>query len=363
MVLIFSFIWIEFYMYALTSKNVLEMPFLYRTAFPFRLFIGPILFLYIKNILSPTSNFLKKNIWHLLLPTILVLMIVPDFLISNEVKRSYFEQFYRHESIFIKINTGFMPAGIMQPLTSIIAMFYCFLTIYYIDRKVKSYSSQYKIINRSSINWVRTITYVTTIFNGLQFVQFLLLKESETFNSVVQILQSSLLIFLKGHFITSPGNVQMQNICVPSNHDEINGQNTHKGLEKVGIPPYQTVGEFGLMIEKYMLERKPYLDSDFDLEKMSDDLKLNKRKISKYLKTITGMNFNDLVNRYRVYHYLELVKDNAYKSIKTESLIKECGFSHKSTFYASFQKIFGDSPSNYLSKDSETLSIEEITSA
>lgn len=219
-------------MYALTSKNVLEMPFLYRTAFPFRLFIGPILFLYIKNILSPTSNFLKKNIWHLLLPTILVLMIVPDFLISNEVKRSYFEQFYRHESIFIKINTGFMPAGIMQPLTSIIAMFYCFLTIYYIDRKVKSYSPQYKIINRSSINWVRTITYVTTIFNGLQFVQFLLLKESETFNSVVQILQSSLLIFLKGHFITSPGNVQMQNICVPSTHDEINGQKTHKGLEK-----------------------------------------------------------------------------------------------------------------------------------
>ncbi len=349
MLLVFSFAWIEFYMYAITSKNVLEMPFLYRTAFPFRLFIGPILFLYVRNVIFPPTKFSFKDAIHLIVPTILVLLIMPEFLISNEEKRQHFEQFYKNESIFIKIHTGIMPAGLMQPLTSTIAMLYCFWTIYYVLRTFSNYLPEYRQNKRSSIHWIYSITYVTTIFNGLQFVQFLFLKESETFSSMVQILQSCSLIFLKGHFLTSPENLQMQNIniiTIPQKENKgIAHQNRSIYLQN---PPYQSSEEFRLMIDKYMLERKPFLNSDFDLEKMSDDLKLNKRKISKYLKTNTGMNFNEIVNRYRINYFLELIKTQASRSIKTESLIKECGFSHKSTFYSSFQRIMKDSPNNYL---------------
>ena len=106
-----------------------------------------------------------------------------------------------------------------------------------------------------------------------------------------------------------------------------------------------------ITIYKYVLYhleiKQAFLDSRLSLKKFSQLINTNQTYLSNVVNKYFGCNLKELLNTYRIEYAKELLRA---KRCPFEELPERCGFTSKSTFYASFKKITGKSPSRYLSE-------------
>jgi AraC-like DNA-binding protein len=103
-------------------------------------------------------------------------------------------------------------------------------------------------------------------------------------------------------------------------------------------------------ITNYLTNRKPYLQSDFDLSELSKGLEIPLYIVSYTINVKFGINFFDLINSYRITEAKTLLQnfDKAKRTI--ESVGYDVGFNTKSAFYRAFKKHGNCTPSEYLNK-------------
>ena len=100
----------------------------------------------------------------------------------------------------------------------------------------------------------------------------------------------------------------------------------------------------------YMEESKPFLNPDFNLQSLSDTLRVSRHQLSSTINNRQKMNFFEFVNYYRVKEVKKLMKEEKSKSMKNYELAYEAGFNSKATFYRIFKQITGQTPSDYRSE-------------
>ncbi len=100
-------------------------------------------------------------------------------------------------------------------------------------------------------------------------------------------------------------------------------------------------------IEKYINEKKMYLDADFSLKKLSEDLNMSTTTLSNVINQNSGYNFSDYVNQFRVKKAKKVLKKYDFETYTIDAIGLECGFNSKSTFYAVFKKFTDTTPSEF----------------
>ncbi|MDO4826149.1 MAG: AraC family transcriptional regulator [Bacteroidia bacterium] len=103
-------------------------------------------------------------------------------------------------------------------------------------------------------------------------------------------------------------------------------------------------------IEKYMVEHKPYLDENFTIGDLADAMLSNRVYISRAINRVTGNNFCNLVNRYRVAHSQMLWKLNPH--LKMKDIYSGCGFHTAVSFISAFRTVTGYTPVEWLKESS-----------
>ncbi len=101
-------------------------------------------------------------------------------------------------------------------------------------------------------------------------------------------------------------------------------------------------------ITRIMSMRRPYLDPDYTLQDLSDSTYINKTYVSKTINTMSGKNFRQFVNGYRVQYAVELLEDNPRMTV-TE-LAEKSGFNSSVTFSMAFKLNMGECPGEYILK-------------
>jgi len=96
-----------------------------------------------------------------------------------------------------------------------------------------------------------------------------------------------------------------------------------------------------------LIENKFFLNPDVDLFGISDEIHVNAKYVGEYIRYKYGASFMVFVNKLRVEHSIELMKD---KELSLQAISDESGFITPSTFYRNFIKIIGESPSEYRKK-------------
>ena len=91
-----------------------------------------------------------------------------------------------------------------------------------------------------------------------------------------------------------------------------------------------------------------YLDSKLSLQSLANKMEVSKSYVSALINETTGGSFYDLVNQYRVNHFVEMLNDGKAKEFTLLSLAYQSGFNSKSTFQSAFKKITGKTPTNFL---------------
>ena len=96
-----------------------------------------------------------------------------------------------------------------------------------------------------------------------------------------------------------------------------------------------------------LIEEKIYLKTDLSLDKMSKILNTNKLYLSKFINLEYKKNFNTFINIFRIKEAQKLIISPAYKNYSFDGIAHSVGFKSRSSFYSTFKKVTGVTPSFY----------------
>lgn len=345
--LIFSLCWIEFYMFSLSSRNILKMPFLFRTAFPFRTILPVLLWLYIWHILNPKMPFKNIQLLHLVVPILITLGLIPDFVKPNYYKIEILNIFYERNNYLMQKNTGIFPAGFIQPFLLFYGLSYIIGSLIYIKNISKKYGSKFKNRNYLLLKWISLVTIVILIFILLQSIQYLSLLVKGDFSFFAQIGQSISLIFMKTYLLVNPNTVTNMNGIYEV---EISDEEIIIDYDDI-LPKMKKSVEINTtynLIEEFLNKKKGFINPNLSLDSMANELSFSKGKLSSSLQECFNMNFPEIINRYRIHHFIVMCKNDDTKLLKAEALILQCGYRNKTTFYLAFKKILKTNPKSFI---------------
>ena len=100
-------------------------------------------------------------------------------------------------------------------------------------------------------------------------------------------------------------------------------------------------------LELLCKEHHIYTDSTLNREKVAEKLGISAGYVSQIINTITGDNFANYINQYRVEAVKEMISNSEYENYNLLTMGLESGFTSKTTFYKAFKKVTGQTPNEY----------------
>ena len=100
-------------------------------------------------------------------------------------------------------------------------------------------------------------------------------------------------------------------------------------------------------IEVLLKEKKIFTEPKLSVDFLANELEVNSNKLSNCIKQFSDKNFNDYINEFRIELAKDLLINENYKNYTITSIGLESGFNSKSSFYHTFKKHTGLTPSEY----------------
>ncbi len=101
---------------------------------------------------------------------------------------------------------------------------------------------------------------------------------------------------------------------------------------------------------QYIETHQPFLESSFSLPQLAEEIHSNPVLTSKAINSVLGTSYSDLMNGYRVKHFLKLAREERFRQLTHWAIAQEAGFGNKTSFYKAFKKSMGMTPKAYLTQ-------------
>jgi AraC-like DNA-binding protein len=121
-------------------------------------------------------------------------------------------------------------------------------------------------------------------------------------------------------------------------------------------PGRQACEKIEKSLHHVLTEQQPFLEPDLTLRALAKQIGTTDKKLSAHLNQHLRVNFSDFINAQRVEAFKNKVQQGALEHYSIIGLAKTCGFKSKSSFYRSFKKAEGTTPSDYFKKLSKKAS-------
>jgi AraC-like DNA-binding protein len=99
--------------------------------------------------------------------------------------------------------------------------------------------------------------------------------------------------------------------------------------------------------EKYAA-KEFYLNSDVDRKELASYLNIQPHIFSAFISQAYGVNFNDLINKYRINYVEEGLQNEKWNELTLEAIAEKAGFNNRVTFLTAFKKFTGSTPTQYI---------------
>ncbi|PWN67798.1 AraC family transcriptional regulator [Chryseobacterium oncorhynchi] len=309
---------------------------MFRTTFAFLQI--PVFYLYIISVCYSDFKLKPKYLLHLLPFLIVNLVLLPRFYAVDAASKMSFIQNRQNmiEFQFIHILIH------LQIVIYIIAVFRV------LRKSKKLYLENYAGKSINSYNWLFQFTIVLTILYTVA-----LLKNIFKFSDYPYISEwikiglwiSSLFIFCWYLFkaLNNPGlfrniDSKLKLVSELVSEEKNNEQSPEHERE---------YNEELLNLKKYMVEKKPYLNSSLTIQDVSKETEIPVRDLSLLINHQLGQHFYDFVNTYRIESAMNILKDNTKSKVTILEILYEVGFNSKSSFNTAFKKHTGNTPTFY----------------
>ncbi len=108
-------------------------------------------------------------------------------------------------------------------------------------------------------------------------------------------------------------------------------------------------------LKKVMEEEKPWMDPALNLSMLSTHTGIPAKTISAVLNQHLNKSFNEFINSYRIAAIKSRLLSSTNKNLTIAGLAYECGFNSQPTFQRAFKNIQGESPSEFLLKNIDSV--------
>ncbi len=108
-------------------------------------------------------------------------------------------------------------------------------------------------------------------------------------------------------------------------------------------------------LKKVMEEEKLWMDPGLNLSMLSTHTGIPAKTISAVLNQHLNKSFNEFINTYRISAIKSRLLSSTDKNLTIAGLAYECGFNSQPTFQRAFKSIQGESPSEFLLKNAESV--------
>lgn len=293
------------------------------------LLINPAFFLYVKSLIDPNFKLRLVQLIHLL-PYILFETIA--YIVNEPFSiQSFFDSKY---STFYGLS--FITANLASW-----AFYNSYSTISVLTWPHKLENALSNIENDEYLKWVRFIVIFYNFYCAVVLVSGLVVLIFRINFMFPQIFNYSALLALV--FILGFYGLRQTTIFHKAEIIEIPMERyINSGL----IPAKKEI--IKSLIIKHFSNNKPFLDPDFNMSHLSEQLNIPKHQLTEVLNTDLGRNFFRFVNEYRIEEVKMMLAD-VTNNYSIEDIGYECGFSSKSSFFTVFKKMTGQTPMQYKS--------------
>jgi len=339
-------------LYLLVYSGLIESVwFLYRTTLPFSLISPAIGYLYIRSVLNDENALHKRDLWHSL-PFILgFIQYAPYYFSSAAFKKQVVERLLSDNTLEYTINVGIVDEATFSVVRALISLTYAILIIHVL-RKQQVFglckNVKRKGFKQRIYKWI-LLFGVTLSVNLISFSGFVLtnlfpvLQPSDLVSGLIELIiyiffNGSLLLYTAYLLIFPETLIGVYKYQRKTQQENDAKENENEFEEEL------------LTLKEALEKEKIYQTNSLKLNELSADLEIPPRKLSYLINEHFGMNFNELINEYRIKEAISKIEDGYFDTYTVSALLKEIGFSNKTTFYKLFKDKTGLTPTDYEKK-------------
>ena len=218
-------------------------------------------------------------------------------------------------------------------LFGIQALGYLIMGIHLVKKYNRRVVNFYSNTEGRELKWVHLLTASFLITSALSSVANLMGRGMFLENSILLLFPSLLfssLFFVIGYL----GNRQDFTI---SSFDDDNCEEAGEWMNQ-STPQDE---KLKTKLISLMENKKRFLDPDLKITDLCKELNTNRTYISNLINSDFGVNFNDLINGYRVEYAKDLIRNGREKELSVQAIAAESGFGSLSSFTRAFKKNTG----------------------
>lgn len=345
----------------ITTNAILYVPILYKTFVPINFLIPPLLYLYTKSVLKNEKTFNKKNWLHFILFLFVFASYIPFYIIPLNEKRQIVENVLNNIALNYVNHDNFIPEWIFYIARNIQFAIYLIMQVLLIKKNEHLLlANQKNQHTKEVLYWLKVLTALfILIFVSFLIIVFLVASNPLKFES------NTLLIYPGIVLAVSFFTISVYLLLKPEvlfglpylNNKERAIQLEDSSLEEGNIKSETAIEGLELstyyaakiqIINDLFIKEQVFLRPKLSIYELAKAAKIPAREVSFILNKCLDQRFNDFLNFHRV-QYVKNQLDNGYlDNFTLESLYTKAGFSNKTTFNASFKKVLGCNPSNYI---------------
>ncbi len=341
------------------TTNPFYRELLFYTPFVHGLFIGPLLYLYVKSITNFHFRLQQKDWLHFAPGLLYILWCVIVVVVDKLVVKKYYLMNGDNDPDF---------DSWYQALQKLSIIIYLLLSISYY-RKYKRYTFfEFSFLDIAGLGWLRNFLIAFGILTILPLVEELL-NLIPAFNQLDY--EGSWYYFFAFALVVYYIAINGYNaVNVPLRKLLFEPQLLIQFQKQVLLPAPEAVTEDALFevieaaeqpdhnlllwkekVTAAMQHDQLFTDAELTLTQLAKKLSTNTSVLSKVINQGFGLNFNDFVNEYRVKAVIELLKAGEQKNQTLLGIAFDCGFNSKATFNRAFKKQTGLSPKDWAVKN------------
>lgn len=104
-------------------------------------------------------------------------------------------------------------------------------------------------------------------------------------------------------------------------------------------------------VRSLMTDNQIYKDSNLKLDAVANIIGVSSSTLSKAINRVTGKNFNNYINEFRVKEAVRLLTEEAPEDTRfVHGFYRQVGFQSRASFYRTFKKVVGITPAEYKRK-------------
>jgi len=307
------------------------------------LFIGPILYLYVKAAIYSDFKIKNKHLLHIIPYVIACLVMIPNFFsVDNASKQLWYDNF-----------TNVPELTFIHFMTSVQLGLYLFAIYKHLIRYRKVVVENYSDADRLNKRWLTQLIFLFTLVYiigfGRTFFRFSIYHDYEYERLVQLIMISSMLLSICWILWQALHKPELfTGVCSTLEAvDELAASQEYSSNHKISTIETEKYDATIARLRDYMQQSKPFLDPFLSVETLAEQINLPSSELSLTINRIIGQHFFDFVNLYRVNLAAEMLIANEQQPKTVLEILYEVGFNSKSSFNTAFKKHLLMTPSQY----------------